>query len=147
MQKVKDLTNQKFNHLTAIKHVGKDNNNKSLWLFKCDCGNEKVIRGTNVTSGVVKSCGCMMRGSNIECQREKLREITKNNQGRTLRLRNKPYSNNKTGYNGISIDNNRPNNKYICNICYNKKKYYKSFKKLDEAREWIENKRKELYEN
>lgn len=55
---IKDLTGQKFNRLTAIKRVGKDNGGRSLWLFKCDCGAEKVICGNNVSSGRIVSCGC-----------------------------------------------------------------------------------------
>ena len=54
----KDITGQKFNFLTAIKYVGRDKGTNSLWLFKCDCGNEKVIMLQNVTRNNVKSCGC-----------------------------------------------------------------------------------------
>lgn len=32
-----------------------------LWLYKCTCGNEKVVRRTNVLTGAVRSCGCLVR--------------------------------------------------------------------------------------
>lgn len=50
-----DITGQKFGRLTAIKYVG-----DRKWLFKCDCGKEKVIRTTDVKSGRTQSCGCYM---------------------------------------------------------------------------------------
>ena len=51
----------RFNRLTAIRldHIGK--HHRSYFLFKCDCGNEKVILGSGVVSGNTKSCGCLSR--------------------------------------------------------------------------------------
>jgi len=56
----KDLTGQKFSRLTAIKFVGKDSCNNARWLFKCDCGNEIECRGSEVSRGATKSCGCLV---------------------------------------------------------------------------------------
>lgn len=55
MPKFIDITGQKFGRLTAIKYVG-----DRKWLFKCDCGKEKVIRTADVKSGRTQSCGCYM---------------------------------------------------------------------------------------
>ncbi len=55
----KDLTNQKFGRLTAIKYLG-----ISVWEFLCDCGNKKEVVGYSVTSGKTKSCGCLLKESN-----------------------------------------------------------------------------------
>ncbi len=56
------IADQKFNSLTAIKRVGtqKDNSGHtySVWLFKCDCGNEIERPGVYVTTGHTQSCGC-----------------------------------------------------------------------------------------
>lgn len=57
MSKKSDISGQKFNFLTAIKFEY-SKNNKHFWLFKCDCGNEKVIGKTYVLTGHSKSCGC-----------------------------------------------------------------------------------------
>lgn len=54
---MKDITNQKFNRLTAIRRLDKDSNGHGRWLFKCDCGNEKIIDMTSVIRGLTKSCG------------------------------------------------------------------------------------------
>lgn len=54
-----DLTGQKFNYLTAVKFVGYDEKSHNCkWLFKCDCGNEKILNASGVKSGKTKSCGC-----------------------------------------------------------------------------------------
>lgn len=58
MGKVKDISNMKFGKLTAIRMVGKTKNHQSLWLCRCDCGNEVVVAGGNLRSGASKSCGC-----------------------------------------------------------------------------------------
>jgi len=55
---MKDITGQKFNMLTAIKFIER-RNNETYWLFKCDCGNQKVIRAAGVSNGKTNSCGCM----------------------------------------------------------------------------------------
>ena len=49
---------KKYNSLTAVEFVER-RNGKPYWLFKCDCGKEKVIVAGNVTNGHVKSCGCL----------------------------------------------------------------------------------------
>lgn len=58
--KIKDLKGQKFGKLTAIKPCGKKYN-KTVWLCKCDCGNEIEVVGTALTSGNTSSCGCLAK--------------------------------------------------------------------------------------
>lgn len=52
-----DYTGHKYNRLTAIRFDHYKNNN-SMWLFRCDCGTEKVIAVAQVRSLGTKSCGC-----------------------------------------------------------------------------------------
>ena len=65
-KKIKDITGNKYNNLTAIEfsHI---KNNKTYWLFKCDCGKSKVIRADSVTRLKTHKCGCYekhdMRGT------------------------------------------------------------------------------------
>lgn len=64
MKKEKDISKKKFGRLTAIKLSHKmkaKNGSKYFWLFRCDCGKEKVINKYNVTAGIVKSCGCLQK--------------------------------------------------------------------------------------
>ena len=48
----------KFGRLTAIEFAGLRKNSQH-WLFRCNCGNKKVVRAINVKNGNTKSCGCL----------------------------------------------------------------------------------------
>lgn len=54
-----DLTGQKFNRLTALHKDDKRKGN--YWFFQCECGKIKSIRGTDVKSGRIRSCGCIQK--------------------------------------------------------------------------------------
>ena len=51
----------KYNKLTAIKFV-EIRKRYQYWLFKCNCGNEKIISVSKVKSEHTKSCGCLKGG-------------------------------------------------------------------------------------
>jgi len=61
----KDLTGQRFGWLTAIERSGKDKWGNVLWKCRCDCGNEKIVRGANLIAGAVVSCGCAKELSGV----------------------------------------------------------------------------------
>jgi predicted SprT family Zn-dependent metalloprotease len=54
---IRDITNQRFGHLVGIKKI--ENKKRTTWLFKCDCGNEKIVKGSYLKYGNTKSCGCL----------------------------------------------------------------------------------------
>ena len=60
-----DLRGQKFNRLTVIDYaddyIGPDGKHHTAYLCECDCAAHSriVVRGTNLKSGDVKSCGCL----------------------------------------------------------------------------------------
>lgn len=58
-----DLTGLKFGRLTVICKAGIQNQGKrgsrSMWLCKCDCGNEKVVIRNSLVTGNTQSCGCL----------------------------------------------------------------------------------------
>ena len=59
-----DLTGQRFGRLVALsigERVKKGNSSEYFWLFQCDCGAQKSIRGSTVTEGRVVSCGCFAK--------------------------------------------------------------------------------------
>lgn len=58
MPKYDDLTGQRFGRLTALLYVGTGNDGKATWLCKCECGNKKIVRGSDLKSGKQISCGC-----------------------------------------------------------------------------------------
>ncbi len=59
--KHEDLTGKKFGRLTVIKRVENDKYNHILYLCKCDCGKEKIIKGVSLKNGNTKSCGCLQK--------------------------------------------------------------------------------------
>jgi hypothetical protein len=60
-RKIRDLTGQVFGKLTAVRIAGKFGN-KTYWVTKCDCGNEKVASLVSLVSGTTRSCGCLKSG-------------------------------------------------------------------------------------
>lgn len=53
-----DLIGKKFGRLTVIEKVAGKTKKYSYWKCLCDCGDEKVVEKSSLTSGNTKSCGC-----------------------------------------------------------------------------------------
>lgn len=65
-KRIEDLTGRRFGRLIVIKFHERIKNRGTFWLCMCDCGNEKIIRATNLKSGDTKSCGCWAREHNAK---------------------------------------------------------------------------------
>jgi len=126
-----NIIGQKFNRLTAIKSHHKTNNNNYYWLFRCDCGKEKVINKSLVIRGYIRSCGCL--------HKEKMKIIGKNNKIHGMDKYNKFYSK-WTGIKSRCLNKNRKKYKdyggrgiKVCNRWMNflnfKEDMYESYKK------------------
>jgi 5-methylcytosine-specific restriction endonuclease McrA len=57
--KKKVLVNEKYNRLTVIQKLGRNNHNKTYSKVMCECGNIKEIEDSSLISGSTKSCGCL----------------------------------------------------------------------------------------
>jgi len=57
----KDITGQKFSRLSVLGFGGIDKSNHSMWICKCECGNEITTSLSNLISGHTTSCGCVFR--------------------------------------------------------------------------------------
>lgn len=59
MNRLIDLKGQTFGRLLVIERKGSDNRKESLWLCKCSCGNETVVRSSCLRRDykATKSCG------------------------------------------------------------------------------------------
>lgn len=55
----RDLTGQKFERLTAIRPIGKNQQGNTIWECQCECGNLVRVINSNLTRGNSKSCGCI----------------------------------------------------------------------------------------
>jgi hypothetical protein len=58
---INDLSNQKFNRLTAHWPVGHSSGRSTLWLCSCDCGSLHIVKSSALRTGSSKSCGCLQR--------------------------------------------------------------------------------------
>lgn len=63
---VKDITGLKFGRLTVIKRCGSNKYGRALWLCKCECGNEVIVRGHSLRRGDTTSCGCYQKDKTKE---------------------------------------------------------------------------------
>lgn len=56
-----NLINKRFGRLVVIKKAKSVSNGKTVWLCRCDCGNEKNIKDECLKrkKGATKSCGCL----------------------------------------------------------------------------------------
>lgn len=57
----KDLTGQRFGRLTAIEKVSQNKYKAWYWKCMCDCGNECVVLGAQLTRSHTTSCGCFKK--------------------------------------------------------------------------------------
>ncbi len=59
MPKFLDLTGHKYHRLTVL-HYSRKQNQKTMWLCQCDCGNKVEVSTNNLRhkKNPVKSCGC-----------------------------------------------------------------------------------------
>ena len=90
----------KFNELTAIKFSHKKGTNQ-VWLFRCDCGKEKIISVDKVKSGHTKSCGCFKLKHGMS--RTKLHKSWQGMKQRCFNSNRKGYEN--YGGRGITVCN------------------------------------------
>lgn len=56
----KDKTGSKIGMFTLIERLPNYKNEKTYYRCICDCGNEKIISDSNITTGSTKSCGCLI---------------------------------------------------------------------------------------
>lgn len=73
-KQLKDLSGQKFGHLTVLNFIGTINGN-SKYRVQCDCGKVYEIYSNNLIQGCTTSCGCVKESHG----ETKIREILTNN--------------------------------------------------------------------
>lgn len=67
--RIDNKTGKRYGKLTVLSNWKRDNN-KIYWECQCDCGNITWVSSGNLTSGEVKSCGCLS-GQNQKIKKEK----------------------------------------------------------------------------
>lgn len=94
-----DITGKRYNHLIVLRFNHTNKYGKSLWLCRCDCGNEKLYQKWQLESGTVKGCGCLTKKHGL-CH-TRLHTILEDVKQRCLNSNNKYYS--YYGGRGITI--------------------------------------------
>jgi hypothetical protein len=54
-----DLVGRRFGRLAVLSRSNPLRSYGTWWVCKCDCGNEKVVNGSQLKSGNTRSCGCL----------------------------------------------------------------------------------------
>lgn len=53
-----------YGRFTVLSYAGKEANGATafchIWLCRCSCGTEKTVKGYNLASGKIRSCGCLI---------------------------------------------------------------------------------------
>ena len=60
-----NIDGQKFGNLVVLKYSGVDKRRQSLFLCRCDCGKDTIVKGTSLRSGRTKSCGCLRNTTGV----------------------------------------------------------------------------------
>lgn len=107
MGREKDLTGQRFGRLVVLRkadrYVFPSGESCNVWLCKCDCGNEKKVRISALTSGNTQSCGCLQTESRFthNLTHHKLYMVYQSMKDRCYRANNKQFNN--YGGRGIKV--------------------------------------------
>ena len=60
-KRVQDLTGQRFGRWIVLQCAGRGKHGELQYKCRCECGTERTIRRSSLTSGNSKSCGCLSR--------------------------------------------------------------------------------------
>lgn len=119
---------EKYGKLLVLEYSGITNKHKN-YLCLCDCGKTKIIRGSSISNGNTKSCGC----AHIDKVRELAVALSKTNgiKTRQRQYNNVLNSNNTSGVPGVSYS--KYDKRWVSEIKHNGVRYAKKFKYFEDA--------------
>ena len=56
-----NMKGKTFNYLKVIERARNTKSGEAAWLCECKCGKRKIVPGSKLRKGEIKSCGCMKR--------------------------------------------------------------------------------------
>lgn len=56
-----DYRGRTYGKLKVVEYYGQAKDKTSMWVCLCECGNKKIVRGSNLAQGLTKSCGCLQQ--------------------------------------------------------------------------------------
>lgn len=113
-----ELAGQPVGRLLVLYECGRAKNGEVLWKCRCECGNECVVRSSQLKNQRTQSCGCLQRDRTIECHTA--HGLTTKHRRLYYSIRNhfKWISEGRSGYQGWTIDTRYPNNAQgVVNFC------------------------------
>ena len=124
MRKKLEWAGQQVGRLVVIREYGRDKHGKVLWLCRClgkngnDCGNECVVRSSDLKNQRTRSCGCLNRDRARECHTIHGLNTKHRRLCASIRKHFKWISDGLSGYQGWTIDTRYPNNAQgVANFC------------------------------
>lgn len=101
VRKMENEIGKRYGKLTDIKKIDRRKHETSAYLWKCDCGNDRIASTSCLASGTITSCGCKN-----EENKANIRAIDKGLVGGTrisaISKNRKINKNNTYGYIGVS---------------------------------------------
>lgn len=124
--KKKDITNERFGKLKAIRPTKQKRGNSTVWKCKCDCGNTCYVAIDCLNKGSTKSCGCNQTEQRKEMRKLgqiKLKETNFIEGTSILHItHNKLLKNNSSGITGVTWNSSRK--KWTAQIEFKGKHYF-----------------------
>lgn len=105
--RTRDLSGNQFGELTVVKDSGKrDSVQTIIWECKCSCGKTTFVRGNDLQSGNIKSCGCKRPAALSESGKKHVHAILESMVESTnlAVLSSRPGKANKSGIRGVSYN-------------------------------------------
>lgn len=65
-----DLTGKRFGRITITRSIGSNTLGRSVWEYRCDCGNVKRNLGSALNAGRFLSCGCLRNETTAKLNRK-----------------------------------------------------------------------------
>ncbi len=117
----RDYTGKRFGRLTVLEYAGTAGSlgkagRASFWKCRCDCGNELIVRQTELQNGGTQSCGCLQKERAAECL-----ELLDGTSAVLLERSKQIRSDNKSGHTGVFL---MKNGKWGAYINFKKKRYW-----------------------
>ena len=118
MRKKLEFAGQPVGRLLVLYECGRSKDGCVLWKCRCECGNECIVRSTDLKKQRIQSCGCLQRDRTRE--RSTIHGLTTKHRRllQSIRSHFKWISDGRSSYQGWTIDTRYPNNAQgVANFC------------------------------
>ncbi len=61
-----NLSGQRFGRWLVLEETNQRKNGRVMWLCRCDCGTERLVRSCHLVNGHSRSCGCLSKDVTTE---------------------------------------------------------------------------------